>query len=164
MPVQRKDIDDREEAYRDFEERDLDEGWPYADADGTRGRKRNLAYGQGQADFDAEANPGVEVAGGTAILSAGGPSLARSIAHEAIDDDALEEAVYEILSNDDRIDESQITVTIHRGVADIDGSVETREQYAIAELLVEQVQGIRAVRNGLAVLGLDGHIPMDATE
>lgn len=164
MPVERKDVNDREEAYRDFDERDLDQGWPYADADGTSGRKRNAAYGQGDADFDAEANAGVEIAGETAIRSEGGPALARSIAHDAIDDDALEEAVYEVLSADDRIDESQITVTIHSGVADIEGSVETREQYALAEQLIESVAGIRAARNRLVLSGLDGHIPIDATE
>ena len=164
MPVERKDVDDREETYRDYDERDIDDGWPYADADGTKGRKRNAAYGQGAADFDAAANAGTEIADGTAIRSEGGPALARGIAHEAIEDDALEEAVYEALSADDRIDENQITVTVQDGIAEIEGSVETREQHMIAEKLVEAVAGIRAVRNRLVLSGLDGHVPFDATE
>lgn len=164
MPVERKDVDDREEAYRDYEERDLDGGWPYADADGTRGRKRNAAYGQGAADLDAEANAGTEVTDGTAIRSHGGPALSKDISHEAIEDDALEEAVYEALSADDMVDESQITVTVQDGVAVIEGSVETREQHSIAGRLVESVAGIRAIRNRLVLSGLDGHIPFDSTE
>jgi hypothetical protein len=38
----------REEDYRDYEERDLRDGWPYADADGGR-RKSNEAYGAAPA-------------------------------------------------------------------------------------------------------------------
>jgi hypothetical protein len=166
MAVERRDTSEtaREEDYRDYDERDLDEGWPYADADGSRGRKRNAAYGQPAANFDAEENPGVEVAGQTAILSEGGPALSKGIAHEAIDDDALEEEVSDRLSLDDRIDESQITVTIHGGIAEISGSVETREQQFVAEQIVESVSGIRIVRNRLVLTGVDSHIPYDATE
>jgi osmotically-inducible protein OsmY len=164
MAVERKDVNDREEAYRDYEERDRDEGWPYADADGASGRKRNAAYGQGNADLDTEANAGLEVAGQTAIRSEGGPSLARAIAHGAIDDDGLEEAAYEALSADGRIDESQITVTVHGGVAEMEGSVETREQRAIAEQIIESIPGISAAQNRLVLSGLDGHIPLDASE
>jgi hypothetical protein len=166
MAVERRDTSEtaREEDYRDYEERDVDEGWPYADADGDLGRKRNAAYGQSAANFDSEANPGTETAGGTAIASEGGPSISKSIAHDAIDDDALEEEVSDRLSLDDRIDESQITVTIHDGVAELSGSVETRDQQFVAEQIVATVAGIRFVRNRLVLTGLDSHIPYDATE
>jgi osmotically-inducible protein OsmY len=166
MAVEPRDTSEtaREEDYRDYEERDLDEGWPYADADGSRGRKRNAAYGQSAANFDAEENPGVEVAGQTAIRSEGGPSISKTIAHGAIDDDVLEEEISDRLSLDDRIDESQITVTVHGGIAELSGSVETREEQFVAEQIVEGVSGIRIVRNKLILTGLDSHIPYDATE
>ena len=166
MAVERRDISEtaREEDYRDYEERDVEQGWPYADADGDLGRKRNAAYGQSEANFDSEGNPGVEVAGQTAILSEGGPSISKDIEHEAIDDDALEEEISDRLSLDDRIDESQITVTIHQGVAELSGSVETREQQFVAEQIVAAVPGIRIVRNRLVLSGLDSLIPNDATE
>jgi osmotically-inducible protein OsmY len=166
MAVEPRDVSEtaREEDYRDYEERDLDEGWPYADADGNRGRKRNAAYDQSQANFDSEENPGVEIAGQTAIVSEGGPALSKGIAHDAIDDDALEEEISDRLSLDDRIDESQITITVHGGIAELTGSVETREQQFVAEQIVEAVAGIRIVRNRLVLTGLDSHIPYDATE
>lgn len=166
MAGERRDTTEtaREEDYRDYEERDLDQGWPYSDADGDRGRKRNTAYGQSGANFDSEGNPGLEVTGQTAIASEGGPALSKGIAHDAIDDDALEEAISDRLSLDDRIDESQITVTVHGGIAEIGGSVETREQQFVAEQIVEGVSGIRIVRNRLVLTGLDSHIPYDATE
>ncbi|MDB5556384.1 MAG: hypothetical protein JWL86_6368 [Rhizobium sp.] len=166
MAVERRDTTEttREEDYRDYEERDVDQGWPYSDADRDRGRKRNAAYGQSEANFDSEGNPGVEIAGQTEIVSEGGPALAKEIAHDAIDDDALEEEISDRLSLDDRIDESQITVTVHSGIAEIGGSVETREQQFVAEQIVEGVSGIRIVRNRLALTGVDSHIPSDATE
>ena len=99
-----------------------------------------------------------------AIVSEGGPALSRGIAHEAIDDDALEEEIADRLSADDGIDESQITITVHGGVAELSGSVETREQQALAEQIVEAVPGVRATRNKLVLTGLDSHIPYDATE
>jgi len=166
MAVERRDTSEtaREEDYRDYEERDVEQGWPYADADGDLGRKRNEAYGQSEANFDSEGNPGTEVAGGAAILSEGGPAISKDISHDAIDNDALEEEASDRLSLDDRIDESQITVTIRDGVAELSGSVETREQQFVAEQIVAAVAGIRIVRNRLVLTGLDSHIPYDATE
>lgn len=166
MAVERRDISEtaREEDYRDYEARDVEQGWPYADADGDGGRKRNTAYGQSGANFDSEGNPGTEVAGETAILSEGGPSISKDVSHDAINDDGLEEEIADRLSLDDRIDESQITVTVRNGVAELSGSVETRDQQFVAEQIVAAVTGIRIVRNRLVLTGLDSHIPYDATE
>ena len=52
----------REEDYRDFEERDLEEGWPYAD-DGTAAQgSDNRPYG-GTANFDSDGNAGFRLDG-----------------------------------------------------------------------------------------------------
>ena len=153
----------REEDYRDYEERDLDGGWPYPDDD-TSKKKRNEAYGAAPAGLEGDANPGAEIAGSPEILSAGGPALARGIAREAIDDDALEEQIFDQLSNREDIDESQITVTARDGIVELTGSVDGPDATFIAEQIAGAVPGVRFVRNRLVSMGIDSHIPDDATD
>lgn len=153
----------REEDYRDYEERDLDEGWPYPDGD-TAKKKRNEAYGAAPAGLEGDANPGTEIAGNPEIRSEGGPALAQGIAREAIDDDALEEEIFDQLTRRDDIDEDQITVTVRDGVAELTGSVDRAEAGFIAEQIAGAVPGVRFVRNRLVSLGTDSHIPDDATD
>jgi hypothetical protein len=112
----------REEDYRDYEERDLDQGWPYADEDAARR------------------------------------------AREAIDDDALEEEISDHFTDRDDIDDDQITVTVQHGVAKLSGTVETNIDAARAARIAAAVPGVRAVYNLLVPVGLDGHIPSDATD
>lgn len=151
----------REEDYRDFEERDLDEGWPYPDADGG-GTKRNEAYGRTPAGLEGDSNPGAEVADAPAIRSEGGPAVSSGIAHEAIEDDALEEEIADRLSDSADIDMEQITVRVHNGVAELTGSVETSDAAVFAGQIAAAMPGVSAVRNRLVLTGLDSHIPGDA--
>jgi BON domain-containing protein len=153
----------REEDYRDYEERDVDDGWPYADDD-TSKKKRNEAYGAAPAGLEADTNPGTEVADSPAIRSEGGPALAQGIAREAIDDDALEEQIFDEFSSREDIDESQITVTVHDGIAELTGSVDGTDATFVAEQIAGAVPGVRFVRNRLVSLGIDSHIPRDATD
>ena len=152
----------REKDYRDYEERDLDQGWPYPDQDAAM-RKANEAYGTAPAGLESDTNPGAEVAGDPAIRSEGGPSLSQRIAREAIEDDALEEEISNHLTDRDDIDEDQITVTVQHGVAKLSGSVETSSHAALAARIAAAVPGVRAVYNLLVPTGLDSHIPGDAT-
>ena len=153
----------REEDYRDYEERDLEEGWPYADLEVAM-TKRNEAYGAAPAGFDGDGNPGSEITGETAIRSHGGPVVSQRVAHEAIDDDALEEEIYDQLSNCRDVVYDQITVTVRDGVAKLTGDIETVQASAVAAQLVAAVPGVRAVYNLLVPIGLDSHIPADATD
>lgn len=151
----------REEDYRDFDERDLDEGWPYPDRDAAEG-KRNEAYGRSPAGFESDGNAGAEVADGPAIRSAGGPALSRDIAHDVIEDDALEEQVANQLSNRDDLDAEQITVAVRNGMVELTGSVETGEASTLAARIAAAVPGVGGVRNRLVLIGVDSHIPGDA--
>lgn len=152
----------REEDYRDYEERDLDEGWPYADQDAAR-RKVNEAYGTAPAGLEGDTNPGSEISDTPAIRSEGGSVLSKGIAREAIDDDALEEEISNHFVDRDDIDEDQITVTVQHGVAKLSGSVETANEVALAARITAAVPGVRAVYNLLVPVGIDSHIPGDAT-
>jgi len=151
----------REEDYRDFEERDLDEGWPYPDRE-VADPKRNEAYGRSPAGLESDGNPGTEVADAPAIRSAGGPALSKDVAHGSIEDDGLEEQIAERLSENPDLDLEQITVRVRRGVAELTGSVETAEASSMAARIAGTVAGIGGVRNRLVLTGVDSHIPGDA--
>lgn len=153
----------REEDYRDYEERDLDTGWPYPDGDTAR-RKRNEAYGAAPAGLEGDGNPGAEIAENPVIRSEGGPALTQGIAHEAIDDDALEERIFDQLITSEDIDEDQVTVRVRNGIAELTGTVDRVEATFIAEQIAGSVPGVRLVRNGLVAMGVDSHIPDDATD
>lgn len=153
----------REEDYRDYDERDLEEGWPYPDADAA-GAKRNEAYGAAPAGLGANDNPGAGIAGNPAIPSEGGPTLARGTAREAIDDDALEERIFDQLVGHEDIDEDEVTVTVHHGIAELSGHVDRLEATFIAERIAGSVPGVRLVRNTLVATGTDSHVPGDADD
>ena len=153
----------REEDYRDFEERDLEEGWPYPDRDAAD-RKSNEAYGRSPAGLESDGNAGAEVADGPAIRSRGGPTLSQDIARAAIEDDSLEERVADHLSSCDHLDMEQITVTVHQGAVELTGSVETPAASILATRIAAAVPGVAVVRNRLVLIGLDSHIPEDAND
>jgi osmotically-inducible protein OsmY len=153
----------REEDFRDYEERDLDEGWPYPDLDSGQS-KRNEAYGRSPAGLEGGSNDGVEIASNPVIQSEGGPSLSQSVASEAIEDDALEEQIYDRFSQYPDLGDDQVTVTVRHGVAELSGRVETQEISVRAEQIAAATPGVVAVRNALVLIGVDSHIPRDATE
>ena len=162
MPERSSDTS-REDDYRDYEARDIDDGWPYADSDSAR-RKANDAYGRAPAGLEADPNPGTEIAGAPAIRSAGGPAPSQEITREAIDDDALEEEVSNHFIDRDDIDEDHIIVSVQHGVVKLSGNVETATEAARAARVAAAVPGVRAVYNLLVPVGLDSHIPGDATQ
>jgi hypothetical protein len=151
----------RAEDYRDFEERDIDEGWPYPDRDAA-GAKRNEAYGRSPAGLESDGNAGTEVADAPAIQSGGGPAISRDIAHEAIEDDGLEETISNLLADRDDLDAEQITVRVLDGVVELSGSVETVQAASLAERIADAVPGVGRVRNQLVLTGVDSNIPEDA--
>lgn len=150
---------DREEDFRDYEQRDLAEGWPYAD--GERPKKRNPDYGDGSDELDP-AN--VEIATDTFIESDGGPGLFPHEEAGNITDDGIEEEIASKLSDIGRWNDYQITVTVHNGVADLDGEVETEHERQLINQVALRTAGVKFTRNNLILIGADSHIPSDADE
>ena len=150
---------DREEDYRDFEERDLGEGWPYADGEPVK--KRNAAYGDGSEELDPD---NIEIAAEPFIESEGGPSLFPEEEVGSINDDDIEERIFESLSQSDRWNDNQIEVTVHNGVATIEGEVDTAQESQAINQLILRTAGVRKTQNNLILLGADSHIPTDADE
>src|SRR5690348_518398 len=61
---------DREEDYRDFEQRDLGDGWPYADGEPVK--RRNADYGETSDELDPK---NTQISHEPFIESEGGPNL-----------------------------------------------------------------------------------------
>lgn len=153
----------REEDYRDYEARDLDGGWPYPDEDMSR-KKRNEAYGAAPAGLEGDSNPGAEIASNPEIRSEGGSPFAQDTPGAAIDDDALEEQIFDQLTDREDIDLSQIIVTVRNGIAELTGRVDRIDATFVAEQIAGAVPGVRFVRNRLVSMGIDSHIPSDAID
>jgi hypothetical protein len=151
---------DREEDFRDYEARDLDEGWPYADGEPVR-KKRNADYGDKSDELDPD---NVEIASDTAIQSEGGPSLFPEEESGNIDDDAIEEKIYTKLSDSDRWDDNQIEISVQDGVVTIEGEVETEHERQLINQVVLRTAGVKRTVNRLELIGVDSHIPSDADE
>lgn len=151
----------REEDYRDYDKRNLGDGWPYADQDKLPAG-RNAPYGSTASNFDETDNVGAEIAGATAIHSQGGPAASPATEEQVIEDDGLEERINDVLSADDRIDEELVTVTVHNAVATLSGHVETDAIRVLAETLTLSVKGVKDCVNQLVLIGSDSHIPADS--
>ena len=151
----------REEDYRDYDKRNIGEGWPYSDEDGLPA-DRNAPYGGTGSNFDESGRVGVEIARRPEIESHGGPSLSPTGEEVVIEDDVLEERITEILSEKANFDIELITVTVHDGVATLTGEVETAHDRTLAKTLTLAVPGIRGCVNELVLIGLDSHIPSDS--
>ncbi|MET3615028.1 hypothetical protein ABID16_003371 [Rhizobium aquaticum] len=151
----------REEDYRDYDKRNIGDGWPYADEDGLPA-DRNAPYGGTGSNFDESGRVGVEIAHRPEIVSDGGPSLSSAGEEDSIEDDVLEERITDILAEKENFAIELITVTVHDGVATLTGEVESAHDRALAKTLTLAVPGIRGCVNELVLIGLDSHIPSDS--
>lgn len=151
----------REEDYRDYEERDVDEGWPYADATpGSQTKIGNESYGQGAENFDETGNPGFQRSNETAIESDNGPDLFGDDTEADVDDDALEDLIANVLE-DSAIDTSGVDLKARRGSVWLKGTVDTAQERRKIELLIYAVPGVTGIRNDLQPIGADSGIPAD---
>ncbi|OLP55170.1 hypothetical protein BJF92_17435 [Rhizobium rhizosphaerae] len=151
----------REEDYRDYEHRDIDQGWPYADEiSGSPTDPANGAYGEGAESFDEQGNPGFQTADDTRIDSANGPDLVADDVEGDLDDDAIEAQLVERLE-DRGLDLSALEIRVSDGEALLTGAVETREDRMMIERLALAQPGINSVRNDLTTLAVDAALPSD---
>jgi hypothetical protein len=148
----------REEDYRDLEERNLDDGWPYADGSGAD--PANRPYGETAANFDSDPNKGFRVDG--TDEDGNENRLKDSLRADTIDrdeSDDLEARVNDNLENIPEVDIDSIEVHADGHVVTLEGSVETIGIARKVELGALSVDGVSHVRNKLQLTGVDAHIP-----
>ncbi|TAA53200.1 BON domain-containing protein [Shinella sp. JR1-6] len=156
----------RKEDFRDYEERDTRDGWPYPDDDDARRAAHNLPYASPGADLDQLDNEGVAIARDPAARDVNGAPL--SFADETgdfIGDDDLEARIMEALEDDDRVDLATLELTIRDGVAVLDGAVDSEEDRRHLIGFLRRVKGVRDVEaGGPLARGVDSHLPRDVTD
>ncbi|WEZ84316.1 BON domain-containing protein [Rhizobium sp. 32-5/1] len=154
----------REEDYRDYEERDLKDGWPYADAvAGSDTTVQNQSYGDTAQNFDESGNPGFETSSEAAIQSASGADLLGERTDDEINDDSIEEAISERLENSD-IETAGMDIKVSAGVVHLTGFVETAGHRRQVEKLIYAEPGVTGIRNDLTLTAADANIPADWDE
>lgn len=153
----------REEDYRDYDTRNIDDGWPYADqAGGTSGPLDNAAYGDTAANFDRERNKGYRVDSVDANgLEEEGPDRRTPATRGMETSDDLEERVSEAIEELDIVAMETIDIRADGNTITIEGEV---DDHATARKLVahvKRVPGVGRVVNALTLLGIDSLIPED---
>ncbi|MGK6316814.1 BON domain-containing protein [Neorhizobium sp. DT-125] len=162
MPAKRK-VDDisREEDFRDYDDRNIDEGWPYDDASGAGARPvDNAAYGEPAANFDSERNRGYHVD------EADFDGLEERVVDSAFpgtdgleDSDDLEERVTDAIENLDVVPMDAIDVHVDDGKVTIEGVVDDASASRKIVRQVQDIPGVRLVINHLRLSGVDSRIP-----
>jgi osmotically-inducible protein OsmY len=66
-------------------------------------------------------------------------------------DERIREEVCDCLSDDDRLDASNIEVTVKDGEVQLSGTVNSRDDKRYAETLVERLSGVKEVQNSIRV-------------
>lgn len=162
MPAKKK-VDDisREEDFRDYDDRNIDEGWPYDDTAGAGSRAvDNNAYGQPTANFDRERNPGYRIDG----TDADGQEerlkddvRPATIGREDADD--LEERITDKLLDLDIVEIDSIDVHVDGDRVTIEGVVDDSPTSRRIASEVQKIGGVRLVVNNLRLAGVDSRIP-----
>lgn len=156
----------REEDFRDYEERDIRDGWPYPDNDRDLEGKGNAPYAAPQAKGNRPGHEGGEISTETDIEQVeGSPGAFSNGSGESVAADDLEERINEALENLAEVDLASIEISIRDGVAHIEGAVDSDEDRRNLLALVGSTRGVRDVdAQGLITRGADSHIPHDADE
>ncbi len=153
----------REDDYRDYDQRNIGEGWPYADGPGaTAAPVENRGYGETGANFDRERNEGFRVD----RVEADGfePSLAtpdEPSTDGREEDDQLESDISVALEDFDDTILTGLEIHVDGNVVTLRGAVDTPEERRAIELKVLGVDGVGSVKNFITTLGVDSHIPTD---
>ena len=153
----------REDDYRDYDQRNIGDGWPYADGPGaTATPVENRGYGETGANFDRDRNEGFRVD----AVNADGfepevatPVLPTTDGRE--DDDQLESDIATALEDLEDSILAGLDIHVDGHVVTLRGSVDTAEERRMIELKVLGVKGVSNVKNFITTLGVDSHIPDD---
>jgi hypothetical protein len=151
----------REEDFRDYEERDIRDGWPYPDDDDARQVAQNAPYASPGAKLDQLNNEGVAITRDPAARDVDGAPLPfADETGDIIADDVLEARIMETLEDDDGVDLAALDLTIRDGVAVLDGAVDSEEDRRHLIGFLRRVKGVRDVdADGLRARGVDIHLP-----
>ncbi|QGG90665.1 BON domain-containing protein [Agrobacterium sp. MA01] len=153
----------REDDYRDYDQRNIGEGWPYADGAGaTATPVENRGYGETGANFDRDRNEGFRID----AVNADGfepdvatPALPTTDGRE--DDDQLESDIATALEGLDDTILAGLDIHVDGHAVTLRGSLDTAEERRMVELKVLGVNGVSDVKNFITTLGVDSHIPDD---
>ncbi|MCO5733848.1 BON domain-containing protein [Rhizobium sp. SSA_523] len=153
----------REEDYRDYDTRNIDDGWPYADQAGAgAGEVENAAYGDPKANFDRERNKGYSVDNADADGLEEAVSDPRKPATVGVEEsDDLEERVTNAIEQADIVAMETIDVRADGTTVTLEGEVDDQKTVQAIVATVRRVPGVGKVRNELTLLGIDTLIPDD---
>lgn len=159
----KKNINDlpREEDYRDYDTRNIDEGWPYADQAGAGSDPvENSAYGDTDANFDRERNKGYKVdnadKNGREEPVRDGSTIADP---DVIESDDLEERVSDAIEELDIVAMETLDIRADGTTVTIEGEVDDDQTARKIVARVRRVNGVSKVVNELTLLGIDSLIP-----
>ncbi|MBP2549488.1 osmotically-inducible protein OsmY [Neorhizobium galegae] len=153
----------REEDYRDYDTRNIDEGWPYADQAGAGAAPvGNAAYSDAKANFDRERNRGygvdtVDETGEEEPVKDG--NTPATLGAEESDD--LEERVSDAIEALDIVAMETIDIRADGSTVTIEGEVDDNQTARKIVAHVKRVPGVSRVVNELTLLGIDSLIPDD---
>jgi len=162
MAVIKKELT-REEDYRDYEERDLKDGWPYGDEEGSVSKSSdNRPYGGTAANFDEGSDKGFTVA----RTDADGqqerePDSVVSTTRGLQESDDIEERVMDALSEVEDVSPEMIDVRSDGSIIILEGEVDDAATARKLVKVARGISGVTGVRNELTVIGVDANIPED---
>jgi hypothetical protein len=153
----------REEDYRDYEERDLKDGWPYDDDAGSSSQASdNRPYGETNANFDEGSNKSFTVArtdpDGNQEKQVN-PRVSTTRGLEESDD--IEERVMDALSEVEDVSAEMIDIRSEGSIIILEGEVDDAATGRRLERVARGISGVTGVRNHLTVIGVDANIPDD---
>lgn len=162
MPL-KKDIDDtsREEDFRDFDDRNIDDGWPYADQPGAAsGPVDNAAYGNSGGKTQTDRNPGflLDQAGFDGLEEPQRDSLRPGTMGLENSDD-LEEKITDAIDAIGIIDMDLIDIHVERMTVIVEGEVDDAATARKILRVAGETAGVARVINHLRLAGVDSRIP-----
>lgn len=161
----KRDIDDisREEDFRDYDDRNIDDGWPYADKPGAAsGPLDNAAYGKSAPNTEKDRNPGflVDEAGFDGLEEPQRDSLRPGTA--GLEDwDDLEERITDAIDVLGIVDMDLIDIHVDRNTVTIEGQVDDAATSHRIIRATQNVAGVGRIFNHLRLAGVDSRIPDD---
>jgi osmotically-inducible protein OsmY len=159
----KKKVLTREEDYRDYEERDIEEGWPYDDNAGAASQQSgNRPYGETTAKFHEDNGKGYTVVDTDETGNQEGQSdqpVAGTRDDENADD--LEERVMDALSGFDGVSPELIDVRAEGSTIILEGQVDDAITARHLGQKALHIPGVTRVKNNLTVIGVDANIPDD---